>query len=249
MADPHNILLSGLGLTVVGVSLGLLGAGGSAIAVPVLVYVAGMDAHEAVAVSLVLISVASLFGMTLNARRGLVRWRAAAAFIPAGAAGAWLGSKWSAGLSSRTLLLVFSGLLIVVGAKMLIEKPHDVPGSPRGPITVAAAAFAIGILTGLLGVGGGFLIVPSLIYMARLPVRESIGTSLGVIAANSLVAFAGHMTNREVDLSVLPVFLVFCLAGITAGTYICHRSHPARLKRGFGALLIGLAVFMAVNNW
>lgn len=238
-----------MGLTFVGLSLGLLGAGGSAIAVPILVYIAGMDAHEAIAVSLVLISVASLFGMYLNARKGLVRWRAAAAFVPAGSVGAWLGSKLSAGISSRTLLLAFSALLAAAGLKMLTEKPHDCPGKPRGPAVIAGAAFAIGVLTGLLGVGGGFVIVPSLLYLVRLPVRESIGTSLLIIAANSMVAFAGHLTARSVNLSHLPVLLVFCLAGIAAGTYVCHRSHPDHLKRGFGALLVALALFMAVNNW
>ena len=249
MIDARSLLLSGLGLAVVGVSLGLLGAGGSAIAVPVLVYVAGMNAHEAVAVSLVLIGVASLFGMYLNARKGLVRWRVAAAFIPSGVAGAWLGSKLSQHLSSRSLLLAFSGLLIVVAVKMLLEKPHDVPGQPRSTLVVAVAALGIGVMTGLLGVGGGFVIVPALIYMAHLPVREAIGTSLVVISMNSLVAFAGHMSNRAVDLSLLPVLLAFCMAGMAGGTFVCHRTHPTRLRKWFGVLLIGLAGFMAINNW
>ena len=249
MVDTRSLLFSGLGLAVVGVSLGLLGAGGSAIAVPVLVYVARMNPHEAVAVSLVLIGAASLLGTYLNARKGLVRWRIAAAFVPSGAVGAWLGSKLSANMSSRSLLLTFSALLFVVAGKMLLDKPHDVPGKPSGPVIVVIAAFGIGLLTGLLGVGGGFVIVPTLIYLAHLPVRESIGTSLVVIAANSMVAFAGHMANREVDLSVLPVLLAFCLAGIATGTYLCHRTHPSRLKRWFGLLLIGLAVFMIYNNW
>jgi uncharacterized protein len=244
-----NLAWSSLFLTLGGMSLGMLGAGGSAIVVPVLVYLAGMNAHQAVVVSLALVGAASLVGVALNARKGAVVWRTALAMMPSGVVGAWLGARWSSLLSARAMLLTFSGLLLIVAIKILLEHPDET--RERRPPSLPAeilAGFGIGIITGLLGIGGGFVIVPVLIYFGGLPMRSAIATSLVVACVNSSVALAGHMAHGEGLGTGLPLMLACAIVGMAAGIAICHRTQPAKLKRGFAVLLIGMAVFLVVKN-
>lgn len=148
------MLTGALCLFVVGVSLGWLGAGGTAIALPALVYVVGIEAHAAVALSLLLVGGASVFGVVLHARKGLVRWRAALAFTPAGILGALAGSRLSYLLSGRALLLSFSVLLAVFAWRMLSEQGGEAPRRRAWWVTTFAG-LGIGVVTGMLGVGGG----------------------------------------------------------------------------------------------
>lgn len=230
-----------------GVSLGWLGAGGTAIALPALVYVVGMEAHAAVALSLLLVGGASAFGAALHHRKGLVRWRAAVAFAPAGIVGAVAGSRVSYLLSGRALLLSFSGLLVVIAWRILREQGIEQARRRAWPVT-AAAGLGIGVITGMLGVGGGFVIVPALAWGAGLAFREAVATSLVVIAANSAAAFTGHALRGAPPAGMALALLVAAAAGMTAGVHLSHRTDPARLKRYFAFLLLGLAAFMFARN-
>lgn len=241
------MLTGALCLFAVGVSLGWLGAGGTAIALPALVYVAGLDPHRAVAFSLLLVGGASAFGAALHHRKGLVRWRAALAFTPAGIAGALLGSRLSYLLSGRALLLTFSALLAVIAWRILREGRVEA-GPQRHWKVTAAAGFGIGIVTGTLGVGGGFVIVPALVWGAGLAFREAVATSLVVIAANSAAAFTGHALREPPPAALAAVLLAAALAGMWTGVRLSHKTDPARLKRYFAFLLLGLAAFMAARN-
>jgi len=243
------VLLGALGILAVGISLGFLGAGGTAIALPVLVYLAGMEPHAAVGFSLLLVGGVSVYGAVLHARKGFVKLSAALAFAPSGIAGAALGASWSSLLSGRTLLLMFSGLLAVIAMGMLIEKRKEGdPAAPRRWHWIAIAGMAIGVITGLLGVGGGFVIVPALVYFAGLTMRQAVATSLLVIAVNSGTAFIGHAALRPPDLRLAAPLLVCAAVGMTGGVWLSHRTDPCRLKRYFALFLLGLAVFMAIRS-
>lgn len=234
----------------VGVCLGWLGAGGTAIALPVLVYWVGLDPHEAVAVSLLIVGGSSAYGSVLYARSNCVRWRPALAFLPFGAVGAYLGSRWSYLLSGRTLLLAFGALLTFIALRMLTENEDPRDEKPHQPhrMWIGAAAAGIGIVTGLLGVGGGFLVVPAMVYLAGLGMRESIATSLVVVAGNAAVAFAGHLTRQRMEVGQLIFLLAAAMVGMTAGVALSHRTNPVHLKKAFAILLLALAGYMAVRN-
>ena len=175
------ILSAGIGL-----SLGLIGGGGSIITVPVLVYVLGVPAHRAIGMSLAVVGSTALVGALLHHRKGAVVWRTASVFAASGIASAYLGSKLTRLVAAPVLLLLFGILMLVVAAVMLMRKhptedePQHVPSLPREIL----AGLGVGFLTGFLGVGGGFLIVPALVLFGGLAMKDAIGTSLFVIAVN-----------------------------------------------------------------
>lgn len=231
-------------------ALGFLGAGGTSIALPVLVYLVGLDVYGAVALSILLVGGSSAFGALLNARHGCVRGRTALAFSASGIAGAVLGAAWSYRLSGRALLLTFSVLLLVAAARMMIgESEAAAPAVRRGWLWIVIAGFVVGGLIGLLGVGGGFLLVPAMIYVAGLSMREAVGTSLLVSAVNSAAAFAGHAAQQRMPWRAAALLLACTAVGMAAGVGLSHRTEPARLRRYFAALLLVLAGYMLWRNW
>jgi hypothetical protein len=233
----------------VGVSLGLLGAGGTAIALPILVYVFGFEAHQAVTVSIILVGLVSLFGAFLHHRQGNVRWAVALGFAPSGIVGAWLGSKVSYLLSPRTLLLTFSALLTVISLRLLLEKKGAAPAPHTSrPVAIVAAGFLIGCLTGLLGVGGGFVIVPALLWFGGLGMKQAVGSSLVIIGINSAAALSGHLREQALPWGQVAGLLCSAGLGMAAGIRQAKRTDPARLKRCFAWLLLLLAAYMALRN-
>lgn len=243
------MLAGALGLLAVGVALGFLGAGGTSMALPVLVYLVGLDAHAAVAISILLVGGASAYGALLNARDGFVEWPAAMVLGGAGVVGAVLGSRWSYLLSERALLLCFSGLMLLVALRMMFETSgDDGRGQRRAWPLIGSAGFFIGALTGALGNGGGFLLVPTLVYFARLPMRRAVATSLVISAINSGAAFAGHATRQALPWRTVWVLLGCAMIGMTIGVALSHRTEPARLKRYFACLLFLLGGWMLWRN-
>jgi len=243
------VLLGALGILAVGVSLGFLGAGGTAIALPVLVYLAGMEPHSAVTFSLMLVGGVSLYGALLHGRKGFVRLPAALAFAPLGILGAAFGSSWSSMLSGRALLLMFSALLAVIATVMLLDNKSEAHlAGPRRWHWMAVAGFGIGALTGLLGIGGGFVIVPALVYFAGLSMRCAVATSLLVIAINSGAAVIRHAAQTPPDLRLALPLLACAAIGMTLGVWLSHRTEPGHLKKYFALFLLALAAFMAIRN-
>ena len=238
-----------LGLFAVGVVLGFLGAGGTSMALPVLVYLVGLDAHAAVAISILLVGGASAYGALLNARQGFVEWRAVRVFAPAGLAGAVLGSRCSYLLNGPALLAGFGAMVIVVGVRMLWEGEAGAGGGlQRAWVWLALAGFGIGVITGLLGAGGGFLLVPALVYLAGLPMRRAVATSLVISAINSAAAFAGHAAQQALPWRAALVLLGCAMIGMTVGVGLSHRTEPAGLKRYFAGLLLLMGFWMLWRN-
>jgi uncharacterized membrane protein YfcA len=241
-------LLLGFGI---GLSLGLLGGGGSILTVPALVYVLGQPAHAAVTTSLAIVGANGLLGASFHSRQGTLNWRVALVFGGAGMAVAYLAAGLSQQLSPAALLVAFAGLMLVIGALMLVPPPaRNRPAEPAHPPrlwVVLASGAAVGLLTGILGVGGGFLIVPALVMLVGLPMSQAVGTSLVIIALNSLAGLLGHV-GEVVDLRVLAVFVAAGLAGTFAGARLAGRLPALVLRRAFGGLVVVLALFLLVDN-
>ena len=260
--STRALLASPLGF-VIGVSLGALGGGGSILAVPVLVFVAGQTPSAATTTSLVVVGVAALIGAYGHWRSGRVRVGAGVVFGLVGIAGSLAGSALNRRLDGDVLLLAFAGLIlvaawrIVVGcpsctrsgeARALNEQPP--PGAVRmrtmAPSRVAkivVAGTAVGFLTGLFGVGGGFVIVPALALVLEFPMGDAIGTSLLVIAVNTAIALAARAGTGTIDWSTTLVFTAAATAGVGAGKRIADRVEPESLQRAFAALLVALALY------
>ena len=168
------LVLAGL----VGVSLGLLGSGGSIVTLPILVYVAGIPVDQAVGMSLVIVGGTSALGSLLHLRRGDFDWRAAMFFSASGIVGAVIGAKFTHLVSALLLMFLFGTLMLVVGMRMLRHDGTNPSSHECRPVRCLAVGVAVGVLTGVLGVGGGFLILPALVLFAGLEMKPAIGTSL-----------------------------------------------------------------------
>ena len=242
------LILAAVLLVLVGVSLGLLGGGGSILAMPVLVHVAGVPVREALALSLVIVGVTSLASTVGHARSGRVVGRVVALFGIAGMVAAPFGASLSERVAPRVLLAAFSVLMLVVGAALLRPRVEGDPSKPRRPIVLMAAGAAVGLLTGFLGVGGGFLIVPALVLLARLPMAQAVGTSLAVITLNSLTAFLSHRQAVHLEMVTAVAFTAAALAGSWLGARWSGRWSPVTLQRAFALVVVTVAIAMGLDS-
>jgi hypothetical protein len=224
----------------IGVSLGTLGSGGSIITMPVLVYVAGVPAHDAVAMSLVIVGTTAAIGSYLQSRTGGFHGRAAAAFAVTGALGAFAGAKLTHLVPGGTLMAIFAALMLLAGWRMLAPAGEAAePGTCRIP-RCAAIGLAVGVLTGFLGIGGGFLIVPALVLAAGLEMKRAVPTSLAIIAFNAAGGLAGQLRVAAFDWALTAAFLGSALIGMIGGSMMTMRMSGVALRRGFAWAVIGL---------
>lgn len=247
----------GLFLAVVmGLALGLLGGGGSVLAVPILVYVLGFGAKEAVAASLAVVGLTSLFGAAEHWREGRVRLRVALVFGPIAAAGAYLGAHLAGFLSGAAQLSLFAGVMLVAALFMFGNGGPGEDGKEEfsdGSVVRLLLRFAVpgtgvGVLTGLVGVGGGFLVVPALVLLGGIPMQAVVGTSLLVIAMNSFAGFAGYLGKAEIPWGLMSLFTTLAVAGSFSGAYLVRFVPQHALKRGFAVFLIAMALFILYEN-
>ena len=232
----------------IGVSLGVLGGGGSIVTLPVLVYVAGVPANEAVGMSMAIVGAASLFGAAIQWRRGNVAPKAALIFSVAGMAGAFLGASGTHLLSKRALLLLFAGVMLIVGSFLFRSAPRMDQNKACSVPRCLLVGFIVGVLTGFLGVGGGFLIVPALMLTAGLNQRMACGTSLAVIALNSTTGLLGQLRYVSIHWSLLAGFLLFAFAGMLAGIAFARRMNENLLRQLFALAVVVLGVVIAALN-
>ena len=246
-----GLVLSGL----IGLSLGLIGGGGSIITVPVLVYVLGVEAHEAVGMSLAVVGATSLVGSFLHYRRGTVQLKTGLIFGAAGIVGALIGSPLTRLLSPSALMMTFATLMLVIAVLMLRRKSNadDVEVESAEQVSnvwkAVLAGFGVGILTGFLGVGGGFLIVPALVMFGGLDMKEAIGTSLFVIFLNCVAGLVGHASQNNFDWSLTAQVTVLAVAGTILGTLLSHRVTANKLQKGFAMFVLAVAVFLMAKNY
>ena len=232
----------------VGLCLGLLGSGGSIVTLPVLVYVAGIPAHQAVTMSLVVVGGTSLLGSLLNLRRGTFDLRAGVFFALSGMAGAFVGARFTHLVSAPMLMLLFGALMVVVGTRMLRDKDTGLALRRCRPLRCLGVGVTVGGLTGFLGVGGGFLILPALVLFAGLEMKTAIGTSLAVIAVNCFGGLLGQLRYVSFDWLLTLGFLLAAMAGMFAGAALAKRLSPAVLRRGFAWCVVLLGVALVTRN-
>ena len=242
--------LSSLLALAIGVSLGLLGGGGSILTVPVLVYVVGQRPEAAMSTSLAVVGLNAVVGSLLRLRQGGVQWGAAALFGGAGILGAYAGSWFTHLLPGVVLLLLFAALMLVIAGLML--RPAHAPANQRVHTVhwqrALMAGLGVGVLTGFLGVGGGFLIVPALVLFGGLGMVEAVATSLPIIALNSAAGLAGHLSHGGLDWSVTVRFVVMGAVGVALGITLARRTSPTRLRQGFAWFVILVALYMLTRT-
>jgi uncharacterized membrane protein YfcA len=231
-----------------GVSLGLLGGGGSILAVPILVYVLDVGPHFAIACSLVLVGSTALVGALIHQRNGQVAWRDGLLFAAIGAPLNLLGAALARNVRGPVLLLLFGLLMLGAGVAMLLPRREGAASGGRDWRAIVASAAGVGFLTGFLGVGGGFLIVPALVLFVGMPIKLAVGTSLFVISLNSAVGAFGHRHALTMDLRLLAVLVGVALAGALAGVVLSRRITPPQLRRVFGAFILVVGLLMAARN-
>jgi len=234
-----------LGLAVlVGISLGLLGGGGSILTVPLLAYVAGLDVKQAIATSLLVVSVTSAVGAISHARAGRVQWRTGLAFGLAGMAGAYAGGLLARSIPGTVLMIGFAVIMIATAVAMLRGR-KEVSGAepPRSlPVfKIVAQGLAVGLVTGLVGAGGGFLVVPALALLGGLPMPVAVGTALVVIAMNSFAGLAGQLSTVHIDWRLAAAATAAALIGALVGARLTAFVNPAALRKAFGWFVLAMA--------
>jgi uncharacterized protein len=250
------MLALGLALAaLIGLSLGLLGGGGSILTVPVLVYVLGFGAKPAIAMSLPVVGVTSLISAALHWRLGNVRVRTAVTFGLLAMVGAFGGAKLAVLLSGAEQLALLAVVMLVAAVSMLRGSPganrqadETESGAPVRLGLLVPVAFGVGVLTGIVGIGGGFLVVPALVLLARVPMRQAVGTSLLVLAMNSASGFAGYVGTVDIDWRFLGGFTAVAVVGALVGAALVARVPQAALKRGFAVFLLAMGAFVLYKN-
>jgi uncharacterized membrane protein YfcA len=235
----------------IGVSLGLLGGGGSILAVPLLVYVAGLPAKEAIATSLLVVGATSAVGVIPHARAHRVRWRTGLIFGIAGMTGAYAGGRLAAYIPGTVLLGGFALMMLATSIAMIRGRrpkpgkpvPHELP-----VLHVIADGIIVGLVTGLVGAGGGFLVVPALALLGGLPMPVAVGTSLLVIAMKSFAGLAGYLSTVHINWPLAATVTAAAILGSLAGGKLAGRIPEVILRKAFGWFVAVMGVFVLAQQ-
>jgi len=238
----------------IGILLGLLGGGGSILTVPVLVYLAGLPTKSAIITSLIVVCITSTIATISYARSGKVCWRTGITFGLAGMLGAFIGGRLTAYIPDTILLALFAMIMLITSFAMLNSassqsNQNEVLEDNFCPITLPVSAILfdgllVGLITGLVGVGGGFLLVPALTILAGLPIQAAIGTSLFIIIFQSAAALAGHANQMSIDIELTTTFTLCAITGSLIGTSLSGKIDTRYLKTGFGFFVFFLGSFL-----
>jgi uncharacterized membrane protein YfcA len=242
----------------IGFQLGATGAGGALLAVPLLVYVVGTTVQEAAAISLVIVAASALLGVWEYGKAGLVKAKAVAAFSWTGVLGAWGGAYGHHLVKKEVLLLLFGFLLLFARALMIRQSRLLAAAEPesscavRFPRTcwlkVAGIGLAIGVLNGVFGVGGGFMIVPALVLILKFPSRLAIGTSLTIISLISIGGIVGHLQFGHLDGRLTALVFLGSAAGILLGARLGGFISPKAMGRTVASITVSLALWLILFN-
>lgn len=235
----------------IGLSLGLLGGGGSILAVPLLVYVADLPAKEAIATSLLVVGVTSAVGVLPHVRAGRIRWRTGLLFGTAGMAGAYVGGRLAEFIPAAVLLTGFAVMMLATATAMIRGHRGTGDGAVPRELSVRRVLLdgvVVGLVTGMVGAGGGFLVVPALALLGGLPMPVAVGTSLVVIAMKSFAGLAGFLSSVSIDWSLAATVTTAAVAGSIAGARLAGRIPEVVLRRTFGGFVVIAGVFMLVQQ-
>ncbi len=255
-------ILGYVGALFIGLVLGLTGGGGSILTVPILVYLMSINPITATAYSLFIVGTTSTFGAIQNYRKNLVDIKNGFIFAIPSFIAVYLTRKYIVPeipkviiespflITKDTFLMLFFAVIMVFGALSVLKKKSQNTNSEekRNLILIGIQTFTIGIIIGLVGAGGGFLIIPSLILFAKLPMRKAVGTSLFIIAMNSLVGFIGDVQNLEIDWLFLLTFSAISVVGIFIGMYLTKYTNESQLKKIFAYFVLVMAAIILLKE-
>ncbi|WP_017304464.1 sulfite exporter TauE/SafE family protein [Spirulina subsalsa] len=242
----------------IGISLGLIGGGGSILAVPILVYVMGIGSKEAIAMSLFIVGIVSSIGAIPHWFQGNVNLKTVAMFTPAAMVGSFLGARLTAlpWITDTIQLIAFGVVMILASVLMIRKQENKIPAPREGKphptypkwLAIPAEGLAVGILTGFVGVGGGFLIIPALVLLGGIPMKEAIGTSLLIITFKSVTGFLGYIDQVTVDWGLMFSFTLAASIGTWGGASLTRYIDGKKLQKGFGYFVLAIAVFVLIQR-
>jgi uncharacterized membrane protein YfcA len=259
-------LLGYISAVVIGFSLGLIGGGGSILTVPALVYLVGVSPVLSTSYSLFVVGTAALVGSFNYMKQGLVSYKTALVFAVPSFIAVYATRRWMVPaipeeiltldnfvLTKDIAVMVFFAVLMAVASFSMIRSGKQEQQSESQSIQynypmIVLEGAVVGVLTGLVGAGGGFLIIPALVILAKLPMKLAVGTSLLIIAAKSLVGFGGDIGVQPIDWTFLLTFTAIAVVGIFVGTYVSRYVPGKKLKTGFGWFVLVMAVYILVNE-
>lgn len=253
------MILAWTGALIVGLSLGLLGSGGSILTVPILIYLVGESEKEAIAESLGIVGAISLAGMIPFAFKKQIHWQSTIVFGLPGMAGTYLGAYMSSWVSGTFQLILFAVVMVIAAILMLNgKKTESIDSAPVKSKSqpwwmIASEGLIVGVITGLVGVGGGFLIVPALVLFAGLPIHIAVGTSLTIIAMKSITGFVKYVelfasTELFIDWNLVLIFSLIGAAGSFLGKAIGNKISGKNLKQFFAIFLLVMGVYIIYMN-
>lgn len=230
----------------IGVSLGLLGGGGSILTTPILIYALGVETKAAIATSLLVVGITSIAGLIQHARAGNVEWKTGLVFGGAGMAGAYLGGYLAGFVPANVLMLLFALMMLATAIAMFRGRKEPAPGERHTQALwkIIAEGLVVGVVTGLVGAGGGFLVVPALALLGGLPMPKAVGTSLLVIALKSFAGYAGHASHVTIDFELAALVSGAAVVGSFGGSRLANLIPPAALRRGFAIFVLVMAAFV-----
>jgi len=239
---------------VIGLSLGLLGGGGSILTVPVLVYVLHYPVKEAVPLSLVVVGVTSAFGAVTHHRNGNIRWQAALSFGPAAIVGALVGARLGLAIPGRWQLGIFAILMLVAAISMFFgatlwggRVDLDRPAPRRPWPVIALLGGGVGALIGLVGVGGGFMYVPALVLLGGVAMKQAVGTSLVLIVISCTAAFLSYLGRVPLDWPAASLFTGLAIVGVWIGSALVKSVSQSALRRAFAVFLLIMGVLVLLK--
>ena len=258
MIDLATAALAILSGAAIGLILGLVGGGGSILAVPLLVHVVGIRSpHVAIGTAAIAVGLNAAMGLVGHARHGNVKWRCGLVFAAAGVAGALTGAELGKAYDGQKLLFLFGALMVVVGLSMLRKRTAE----PRPDVVLdrdtagklvprlAPAGLGVGLLSGFFGIGGGFLIVPGLIWATRMPMTNAVGTSLLAVTAFGLSTAGSYALSGLVDWKIVVMLIIGGVAGSMTGIALGRKLAGTKrlLETAFGIMVIAVGIYVALK--
>jgi uncharacterized membrane protein YfcA len=247
----------------IGLSLGLIGGGGSILAVPILVYVMGLGAKTAIAMSLIIVGTVSFIGAIPHWLQGNVNWQVAAIFAPTAMLGAYFGARMAGfPFITETIQLICFAIVMVLASLMMIrqgrqslknqnllkEKDSFKDKNQHNQFFILLEGLGVGMLTGFVGVGGGFAIIPALVLLGGLPMKEAIGTSLIIITFKSMTGFLGYLSQVNLDWMLMISFTIAASLGTLTGAYLTRFIDAKNLQKGFGYFVLAVGIFVLIRH-
>jgi uncharacterized protein len=260
------VLIGFASAVIIGVSLGLIGGGGSILTVPVLVYILGIEPVLATAYSLFVVGSTSLVGSFTYMRKNLVDYKTALVFAIPSFIAVFLTRKFlvpalpdpifsidDVSVSKNIAIMIFFALIMLAASYSMIKEKKDKGGDENSKIKfniplIALEGAVVGAVTGIVGAGGGFLIIPALVLLAKLPMKMAVGTSLLIIAAKSLIGFLGDLGNQVIDWKLLLIFTGLSVVGIFIGSSLSKKINEKVLKRGFGWFVLVMGIYIIAKE-